>query len=199
MIIYRKPKLVEAEEIAMVHLKTFKNFFLSSLGKSFLITYYKSCIKSEDAVSICAVDEEDTIVGFCFGSLSSTGFHKKLILNNIFAFFLQAIRIFLSKPKAILRLSKNLKKDGHPKDNGEYAEVLSIGVLVEKKGLGIGKGLILDFENKVKKNNVKKISLTTDYSSNDAVLKFYKSVGYEIYYKFVTYPNRKMFKLMKNL
>lgn len=199
MIIYRKPTLLEAEKIAAVHLKTFKNFFLSSLGKSFLVTYYKSCIKSKNAISICAVDEENIILGFCFGSLSSIGFHKKLILNNIQAFTLQALSIFFSKPTAIVRLLKNLKKEAHPDDNGDYAEVLSIGVLAEKKGLGIGKGLILDFEKNIKKKQIKRISLTTDYNGNTAVLKFYKSMGYEEFYDFVTYPNRRMFKLIKNL
>jgi ribosomal protein S18 acetylase RimI-like enzyme len=199
MITYRKPSISEVEEIAIVHLKTFKNFFLSTLGKSFLITYYKSCIQYKEAVSLCAVDENSTIVGFCFGSLSAIGFHKKLILNNMIPFALQSIRILFSKPKAIIRLSKNLKKATNPKDDGDYAELLSIGVLVEKKGLGIGKGLIIEFEKKCKIEKIKRISLTTDYNSNDAVLKFYKSMGYDNYYEFVTYPNRKMFKLIKEI
>ena len=197
MITYRKPSISEVEEIATIHLKTFKNFFLSSLGRSFLITYYKSCIKSKDAVSVCAVDENNIIVGFCFGSLSSKGFHKKLILGNIIPFGVQAIQILFTKPKAIVRLLKNLKKEAHPEDNGDYADVLSIGVLIEKKGLGIGKGLLFEFEQIINKENIKRVSLTTDFNSNDGVLKFYKSMGYDVYYEFVTYPNRKMFKLIK--
>ena len=199
MITYRKPTLLEADEIASIHLKTFENFFLTSLGKSFLKTYYKSCIKLEGAISICAVDEENTVVGFCFGSLSSVGFHKKLILNNILAFTIQFISVLFSKPRAIIRLVKNLKKEGHPEDHGDYAELLSIGVLLEKKGLGIGRGLLLDFEKNIKDKKIKRISLTTDYDSNNAVLKFYDSMGYNVYYEFVTYPNRKMFKLIKNI
>lgn len=199
MITYRKPTLLEADEIANVHLKTFENFFLTSLGKSFLKTYYKSCIKFKGAISICAVDEENTIVGFCFGSLSSIGFHKKIILNNIFAFTIQAIRILITKPKAIVRLFRNFKKEAHPEDKGDYAELLSIGVKVEKKGLGIGKGLLIEFEKKIKKEKIKRISLTTDYDGNDAVLKFYKSMEYKVYYEFVAYPDRKMFKLIKNI
>jgi ribosomal protein S18 acetylase RimI-like enzyme len=199
MITYRKPTISEVEEIATIHLKTFKNFFLSSLGKSFLITYYKSCVKSKEGVSVCAVDENNTIVGFCFGSLSSKGFHKKLILSNSIPFVLEAIQILFTKPKAIVRLLKNLKKEAHPEDNGDYADVLSIGVLVEKKGLGIGKGLIAEFEKKCKKENIKRISLTTDFNSNSGVLNFYKSMGYDNYYEFVAYPNRKMYKLIKNI
>lgn len=199
MITYRKPTISEVEEIATIHLKTFKNFFLSSLGKSFLITYYKSCIKSKEAVSLCAIDENNTIIGFCFGSLSSKGFHKKLILKNILAFTIQAIRILFTKPKAIVRLFRNLKKEAHPKDNGDYAEVLSIGVLVEKKGLGIGKGLLFEFEKIIKKEKIIRVSLTTDFNSNDGVLKFYKSMGYNTYYEFVAYPSRKMFKLIKKI
>lgn len=199
MITYRKPTVSEAEEIAIVHLKTFKNFFLSTLGKSFLITYYKSCIKYKEAVSVCAVDENNLIIGFSFGSLSSKGFHKKLILNNFFAFSLQFIRILLSNPKAIIRLFKNLQKNANPEDDGDYAELLSIGVLEEKKGLGIGKELIVEFEKKCNKEKIKRISLTTDFNSNDSVLKFYKSMGYNKYYEFVTYPNRKMLKLIKKI
>ena len=77
--------------------------------------------------------------------------------------------------------------------------MLSIGVLIEKKGLGIGKGLLFEFEQIINKENIKRVSLTTDFNSNDGVLKFYKSMGYDVYYEFVTYPNRKMFKLIKKL
>ncbi|EAR12273.1 hypothetical protein PI23P_06605 [Polaribacter irgensii 23-P] len=199
MIRYRAPTITESEEIAVIHLKTFKNFFLSSLGKSFLITYYTSCIKSKEAISICAVDGNNRIIGFCFGSLLSKGFHKKLIWSNLLPFTFQAISILFSKPKAIIRLITNLKKDANLEDDGDYSELLSIGVLVEKKGQGIGKGLIIAFEKECGKESVKKISLTTDFNSNDAVLSFYKSMGYIVYGQFTTYPNRKMFKLIKNI
>tara|TARA_R110001606_G_scaffold391386_1_gene559425 strand:- start:476 stop:1075 length:600 start_codon:yes stop_codon:yes gene_type:complete len=199
MIVYREAVDTEAKEIAEVHYKTFKNFFLTSLGNSFLKTYYKSCIKFDEAIAICAVDENNNIVGFSVGSLNSKGFHKRLIFNNCIPFFIQTIIILVSKPKALFRLFKNFNKEVNLTDDGNYAELLSIGVLIEKKGLGIGKGLLVAFEKIVQSKNIKRISLTTDFKNNDSVLKFYKSLGYEVYYDFIAYPKRKMFRLIKKI
>jgi len=199
MIVYRKAIDFEAGEIAGIHSKTFENFFLTSLGNSFLKTYYKSCIKFNEAVAVCAIDEKNNIVGFSVGSLNSKGFHKRLILNNLFPFIIQAIVILFSKPKALFRLFKNLNKEVNLNDDGNYAELLSIGVLIEKKGLGIGKGLLLEFEKNIQLENIKRISLTTDFNNNAFVLNFYKSLGYEVYYDFITYPKRKMFRLIKKI
>lgn len=199
MITYREAQINEAENIAIIHLKTFKNFFLSTLGKGFLTVYYKSCIKSKNAISICALDDNNNIIGFCFGAYESKGFHKNLILNNFITFTIQALKIIFSNSKAIIRLFKNLNKEANENDDGDYAELLSIGVLDNMKGLGIGKGLLLEFEKKVKEKKIQQISLTTDYQDNKAVLNFYKSLGYYNFYEFKAYPNRKMYKLIKKI
>jgi ribosomal protein S18 acetylase RimI-like enzyme len=96
-------------------------------------------------------------------------------------------------------LFKNFRKVNHVDDDGKYAELLSIGVLPEKNGLGIGKKLLIKFENKVREKGINTITLTTDLESNDNVLNFYKKCGYKVYYDFITFPNRKMLKLIKEL
>ena len=199
MVKYRKARSSDAKNVAKIHAETFKNFFLSSLGSSFLITYYNACIKSKEAISICALDKDNNVVGFCFGTLYSKGFNKRLILNNFFSFTIQTIRIIFYKPKAIIRLFENLNKEGDLDDNGDYSELLSIGVTPDQNGLGIGQQLIAKFENQVRQKGVTTIALTTDADSNDSVLRFYKKSGYIIYYNFETYPNRKMLKLIKQL
>ena len=196
---YRILKISDAKEVAIIHEKAFEGFFLTTLGRPFLETYYKSCIKYINALAICAVDEKGSILGFIVGSLNSKGFHKRLILNNIYSYAIQLIIISFTKPKSLLRLYRNLNKEASPEDCGDYAEVLSIGVLVEKKGLGIGKGLLFEFEKIINTENIKRVSLTTDLNSNEGVLKFYKSMGYGVYYEFTTYPDRQMFKLIKKI
>jgi ribosomal protein S18 acetylase RimI-like enzyme len=84
-------------------------------------------------------------------------------------------------------------------DDGKYAELLSIAVTPNAKGLGIGRELIAHFESDAKARGCKKIALTTDYYNNDVVVAFYKKSGYKVFYEFTTYPNRKMYKLIKNL
>ena len=51
----------------------------------------------------------------------------------------------------------------------------------------------------MKKEGVIYVSLTTDYDNNNKAVGFYNSMGYKILYEFVTYPNRKMYRLIKKL
>jgi ribosomal protein S18 acetylase RimI-like enzyme len=192
-------KLTESQELAKLHLKSFKDFFLSSLGEGFLNTYYKSCLKSKESIAICATDANDNLIGFSIGCMYSKGFHKRLIKQNLLAFMLQGVIILCSNPKAIIRLGNNLGKNSDEKDDGNYAELLSIGVLPNYNGQGIGKELIKKFEEEAVNKGCSELALTTDFNENKKVLEFYKSTGYQVYYEFVTYPNRKMYKLKKNL
>ena len=200
MIKYIKSTIDQSDQIAKIHLKTFPNFFLTTLGYSFLKTYYKSCTNSSEAISICAFDDQtNTLLGFSVGCLNSKGFNKRLIYTNLGIYTYQTLILLFTKPIALVRLLKNLTKGSDVNDKGIYAELLSIGVIPNKNGLGIGQKLLVEFENEVKQNGVKTITLTTDADSNDNVLKFYKKSGYRIYYDFIAYPNRKMFKLIKEI
>lgn len=200
MISYRKSKVSDSNQIAKIHLKSFPNFFLSTLGYSFLKTYYRSCAKSKEAISICAINQDDKkLLGFAVGCLNSKGFNKRLILSNSLEYSYRAILLLFTKPIALIRLFKNLAKNNDKDDKGNYAELLSIGVSPDQNGLGIGQNLLVKFENQVRKKGIYTITLTTDADSNDSVLRFYKKSGYSVYYDFETFPNRKMLKLIKEL
>ena len=200
MINYRKSKVSDSNQIAEIHIKSFPNFFLTTLGYSFLKTYYRSCAKSKEAISICAINQDDKkLLGFAVGCFNSAGFNKKLIFSNSLEYSYRAILLLFTKPIALIRLFKNLEKNNDKDDTGNYAELLSIGVSPDQNGFGIGQNLLVKFENQVKGKGVNRITLTTDADSNDSVLRFYEKSGYSVYYDFVTFPNRKMLKLIKEL
>ena len=200
MINYRKSKVSDSNQIAKIHLKSFPNFFLTTLGYSFLKTYYRSCAKSKEAISICAINQDDKkLLGFAVGCLNSEGFNKRLIFSNSLEYSYRAILLLFTKPIALIRLFKNLAKNSDKDDKGNYAELLSIGVSPDQNGFGIGQNLLTKFENKVREKGVNTITLTTDADSNYNVLKFYKKSGYKVYYDFVTFPDRNMLKLIKKL
>lgn len=67
------------------------------------------------------------------------------------------------------------------------------------QGQGIGKLLIEELEAIIKNKQIDMLSLTTDLYSNEKAISFYKSLGYEIFYDFTTFPNRKMHKMIKKL
>lgn len=196
---YRKVKETEYDLLAKIHLQAFSTFFLTTLGYNFLRTYYKASLQNNDAIAVCAVDENKNLIGFGIGCIHSKGYHMKLLLKNLPEFFIQAIIISLTKTKAIFRLISNLDKNSNDIDDGNYAELLSIAVLPTHRGLGVGKELIKRYEQEAIKRGCKKIALTTDFSNNEQVISFYKKTGYNIFYEFTTYPKRKMYKLIKEI
>lgn len=200
MISYRKSIVSDSAQIARIHLESFPDFFLTSLGYTFLNNYYQSCVESNEAISISAIDADDNILlGYAVGCFNSKGFNNRLILSNSLKYLYLALRLLFTRPIALIRLYKNIEKLESKEDSGSYAELLSIAVSPVHNGLGIGQELLLEFERQVLEKGINKIALTTDANSNDYALRFYKKSGYSLYYEFVTYPNRKMYKLIKEL
>lgn len=197
-MILREAIISDHKSVATVHFITFQDFFLTKLGIEFLNIYYKSVIKSDNSICICAI-ENNSIIGFITGCKVAKDFNKHLIFSNLLPFSLFAFKTLLTKPKSIIRLIKNFSKIANPSDDGYYSEIQSIAVLPDSKGKGVGEALINEFEKKAKTHNLKKITLTTDYYDNDSVIGFYEKNGYNVYYDFVTYPNRRMYKLIKLL
>lgn len=186
----------DIKQVVRIHIERFPNFFLSSLGKQFLKTFYRSFLKLPGLLIV--LEDENKIKGFACGNYSNHSFYKKLLLKNIGNFTFIGINLIFSNPKGILRILSNLKKS-----NGieiEFAELLSIATVKNKKGYGAK--LLNAFEDELKINpfkNAEKISLTTDYENNDKAIRFYKQNDYQVLNVFESYENRKMYRFIKNL
>ena len=199
MIIERSASTNDVEEIVDIHCSAFQYFFLTSLGKDFLRFYYSCFIKNYKAV-VKVSEENGIIVGFSAATEVCKGFNSQLIKSNLLKFAGLSIKMLFTTPKSLIRLAKNLtKKSGEVLYDEDYAELYSIGVKDNHQGKGIGKQLLASTETELKSRGVSKVSLTTDYFDNDATLGFYRSMGYEVLYEFVTYPDRKMYRLIKTI
>ena len=200
MITIRKATINDVADIVVIHEQAFPDFFLTTLGRRFLCLYYKCMCNCEDAITLCAL-EEGEVIGFATSSYYSRGFNTALIKKNLFKFGLMGVELLFTKPKAILRLAKNLDKKvkgNATVDDGEYAELYSIAVKPGNQGSGIGKKLLIATEEDVARHN-SKISLTTDYYNNEKTIGFYHSLGYQDYYEFFSYPKRRMWRMIKVL
>ena len=199
MIAIQKATINDLEAIVRVHEAAFPDFFLTQLGTAFLRLYYKSVMNHMDGVLLtCKMD--GATIGLCAGTVLSAVFNTKLIKANLFQFGWESMKILLTKPKALIHLMKNMsKEDSSVGDNGEYAELLSIAVDPKVQRSGAGKAMLLELEKVIKEKGGERLSLTTDYEDNDKAVSFYKSLGYEPWYDFVTYPNRRMYRLIKNM
>ena len=200
MIEIRKAKTSDVDSIVAIHNQAFPDFFLTTLGNRFLRLYYTCMCNCKDALTLCAIDE-GTLVGFSSTALKSEGFNTKLIKHNSVIFVMEAIKLLFTKPTALVRLVKNFtKKSSDMEDNGDYAELFSIGVSPLCQGKGVGSLLLSSNERMIREmGGVKRLSLTTDKNNNESAIAFYQRNGYKILYEFKTYPDREMYRFIKDL
>ncbi len=189
----------DIDNVVIIHEKAFKDFFLTSLGTDFLKIYYKSAVESNLCTNL-GLFEKNEMIGFAVIANNSKGFNSKLVKENLSNFIGLGIKMMLTKPMSLIRLFKNFtKSDGNKTDDQGYSELLSIGVDPTVQGRGAGKLLLKEIEVEAKKKGIDKIVLTTDFFNNESAVAFYKKVGYHIFYDFIAYPNRKMYKMYKNI
>lgn len=195
----RLARIEDIGAIVKIHKGAFPDFFLTSLGDGFLKLYYRTVMESPDGILLVSKSEND-ITGFCAGTLLSAGFNTRLIKRNLLGYMGQGIKLLFTNPVRIWHLYKNLSKENPDVgDKGEYAELLSIGVDPSRQGGGAGKKMLLALEEEVKEKGGTKQSLTTDYENNEKAIGFYHSLGYKEWYDFVTFPNRRMYRMIKQL
>ncbi len=196
----RQANITDINSIVQIHCDAFKGFFLTSLGRDFLKLYYTCFIKSNEAYILCAINKNEEVLGFSAVAQNAHGFNGRLIKKNFFRFCLVAFKLLYTCPQSLVRLARNLKKTGGDEiDNSTYAELYSIGVCSQSQGQGIGKELLSASESEILKRGIRRLSLTTDYYNNDSTLAFYRSMGYEVMYVFIAYPDRKMYRMIKKL
>lgn len=199
MIRVKKASVDNLYSIVTIHQQAFPNFFLTTLGESFLHFYYSCMCRYEGAVTLCAMDDGE-VVGFSTTALKSAGFNTKLIKENLCGFVWESIKLLFIKPMALIRLVKNMSKTSSKVvDKGEYAELFSIGVCPSWQGKGVGCMLLAETERIVSQNGETTMSLTTDKNNNTSTICFYKRNGYEVMYEFTAFPNRPMYRFKKTI
>jgi len=163
-------------------------------------TYYRTAISHPDSICVCALNDDGEVCGFVLGPLVSAGFNKRIILANKLAYCWAGIKIAFTRPKALIRLKNNLDKiEPSTNDDGLYAEVALIGVSPDSQGKGVGRQLFIEFEKEAKRRGATKICLTTDYIDNDGVVAAYNAWGLKEWYNYISYPDRKMYKMFKGI
>lgn len=186
--------------IVDIHLNSFKDFFMTKLGKKFLKIYYKSILNYEYGVLLVGINNGE-IIGFAAGFIYPDKFYSNLKKQKIKIIFSLILKL-LTNPKIFLDIYKRFivvkkRSESSDKEESESCELSSIAVSPYSNNKGYGRQLINLFVEESKKYNVKCIYLTTDADNNDNVNKFYKSCGFIVSETFTIFNNRKMNKYIK--
>jgi ribosomal protein S18 acetylase RimI-like enzyme len=156
MITIRKATVSDVKAIVEIHKQAFPDFFLTTLGERFLRLYYGCMCKSGEALTLCAMDE-GKLMGFSSTALKSAGFNTRLIKHNIMKFAVETMRLLFTRATALVRLVNNFtKKSSDVKDDGDYAELFSIGVSPLCQGKGVGSLLLSENERIIREWGGKK-------------------------------------------
>ncbi len=181
----------EIKKVVDIHIKTFKGFFLTFMGKGFLRQMYSSYAQYDDAGLLVAY-EADMPVGFLAYSSNMSGLYKYMIKRKLLPFAWYSLCAFFRKPRVFTRLVRAFLKPSEAKRDENYVKLASIGVEPGVKSKGIGSSLIEQLKKMIDFSVYKYITLETDAIDNEVANKFYVKNGFILYRKYETREKREM-------
>lgn len=174
----RPLKKSDISSIVEMHIIAFPGFFMTLMGKRFLVEYYNTVFDYEYSINLIATNNSGESVGFAVGFKDPTKFYK-FLKSRFYNFITPTIYGFLRQPHLILKIFMGFVRVNNKKiiiENDSSCELSSIGAI--KQGLGCGSSLLKQFIEEARIKNSSEIILTTDMNNNDNVVKFYISNGF---------------------
>ena len=154
------------ESIAQIHVRSLPDDVFANLGERYLISFYRKALTNEDQ-SLLIVRDNDQTAGFCLVSFR----RQSLLKSASVAFYVQALRLFLTKPRVFFSGVLQFLQLGKV-DLGKSAEIdfFAVDPIFQSKGLGTS---MLEFATvKAKGKGMKYIHTKT---SNLRLARFYKN------------------------
>ncbi|MBI4442267.1 MAG: GNAT family N-acetyltransferase [Acidobacteria bacterium] len=190
-IVIRQMRADDVNSVVSVHMEVFTGFFLSFLGRPFLRQLYHGIL--DDPSGIGYVYERDRrLLGFVAGTSEPAGLYGRLLRQRWWRFGLASVGAVLRRPRVVPRLLRAIRMPQEAGSEMDYGSLMSLAVLREAQGKGIGRVLVAAFLQEARHRGVKVVTLTTDHVDNDAVNSFYQRFGFRCARTFVTREGRSM-------
>lgn len=187
----RQMTSTDVSAAVQVHLHSFPGFFLTFLGPAFLRELYVATLMDPSGISFVAADGTD-IHGFVTGTTQPVGFYRRLLRCRWWRFTLAAVLPVLKRPSIIPRLLRAFSMPEQATQQEGRGTLMSIAVLPEAQGRGIGQALVWAFLEATAQRGLRQVDLTTDRDGNEATNRFYQSLGFVCERTFVTPEGRAM-------
>jgi ribosomal protein S18 acetylase RimI-like enzyme len=188
----------DLNQVVAVHVRAFSGFFLTFLGPTFLRLMYRQLRNNKDGVVFVAT-RGARLVGFAAGVTRQVAFYRHLIVAHSPQFALAATGMFLRHPSVLKRLLRAFRQPEYVRQSAAEACLMSLAVVPELHGSGIGKCLVDEFCDELFRRGASSVSLTTDGDNNDRVNAFYRKVGFRVARSFVTPEGRRINEYLKQL
>ena len=167
----------DVDAVVDAHIAAFPTFFLTTMGRGFLRTFYRAFVGEPSAVALKAFDHSHEFLGFVVGTVEPAGFFKRLLKRRWWAFAGYSALATLRTPRYAARLLRAVAYRGGPVRPAGYALLSSLAVLPIAQGRGVGKKLVAAWTAHVSDLKRPGMYLTTDAENNEATNKFYQGIG----------------------
>ncbi len=177
MITYRLAEEKDLQEIALIHIKAFPDYFLTAFGKDLLYKFYESYLKNKQVFIVA--EKENKVIGFILGNSSDIS-RKEFFNENFYKIVFKIIsellkrnkilwkemfqRLFFIKEAILSKINKNkgktLKNEGGGYSLGTSYRLLSIAVDPNERGNNTAFEMEKYFCNKLKEKNVITVGLS---------------------------------------
>lgn len=181
----------DVKEVVIIHINSFRGFFLSFLGGKFLELFYKGIVSLNKGVGLVHINN-NRIEGFVCGAINPSDFFRQLLKKKWLQFSLASLGAVIKKPCIIPRLWRAVYQPSSSPKGNDKATLMSIGVDPAAQSKGIGKILILNFLERLKSKGVLEVNLTTDRLNNEKVNKFYQKLGFNLKKVYTTPEGREI-------
>ena len=175
--------------IVKVHIQCFKGYFLTGLGEKLLYNYYREFYNENPSLFIVAENDDKEIIGFVMGMLENSQARSNFEKNYKTLLFTQLLKMCLKlDPGAWKRIISRVKSKlsvrktitSAPELPGKFGSLLSIAVLPEYSGQGIGFDLVMKYEELLVECKCEYCRLSVQVN-NETAKKLYMKCGYEQY------------------
>ena len=166
----------DAAEAARLHIAGISTGFISSLGQAFVAALYESIATDDGSFGFVAT-ENHRVVGFTAFTTDLSKLYRHVIRNRGHRFVLVLARKMLSV-RVLKRVFDNLCYPSRTeKMNLPRAELLSIAVVPEEKGKGIGAALISAGFEECRKRGIDKVKVLVA-AANVPANRLYQKAGF---------------------
>lgn len=189
------------DEVALLHLETFKDYPSTKLGKIYIKAFLKLFLESKFSICFVAV-ESKKICGYVVG-IENDKLKTKKILHIILFCLLKRPYLFFNK-KILKKIYSRLRNFFKVNDKllpdlpNPFISLVGIGVDPKKRKAGIGNLLMESFEKEAMRKRYKAMRLSV-YNENFTARKLYEKRGwksfhlpfdYLYYYKILNYDEK---------
>jgi ribosomal protein S18 acetylase RimI-like enzyme len=181
----------DTQTSADVHMHSFHQFFLTYLGKHFVRELYLGIVQDPGGIAFVA-EEQGKIVGFVAGAVHLADLYRDLLRRRVIRFAWASLSGFIRKPSVLPRLLKAFRSPSVQDPLPKCGTLMSIGVLPEMQGKGVGQRLVQAFLAESRKRGLQHVVLHTDFFNNDRVNHFYQLQGFTLRRTYDTHEGRRM-------